>query len=847
MLRSLILVLILAAATGQGGAALARTPLAPPVTGVAAGVGSHAVASDGNEFLIAWTMNQGEIWLSRIDADGRLLSTPYRLRHRGPLERLSLHWSGSEYLLAWQSGERVFVVRLDRAAHQVGEWSFESERIHGVSWSKAALLFVTEPRDGANARALLFTADGRAIHPPIPLQAFRYQVAPLPDGFALVSPSGIDRLAVDTGLVSRVTELVAQSARTIVSNREGQLLVVGTRTLISGFIHAPELVLTLVDTAGRVAAFETIPASDAHQLSTFAAAWSGDRFVVVGVRTGAAPMHQLLGLWRVRITTEGELLDRQLNELTGGEIARSGVQVTASSAGTIITYYTPFGRGLFALPLGRDLEPATAAPDSAVAVAPATLLRSTLSSAGDELFAVWTESLGDRVLVRGRRFSGHGSPLAAPVLIAEMSPFGNIDHSLAASFNGWEHLVVWSSGNRLLAKRVTRFGAVVDAEPVLLGENFSFRDDMAVVWNGAAWLVAWSEQNRILGRLVSPSLLLGEVKQLTPGTVAVPGHPHDEWHYDERPALVWTGEEFVLVWTLVRVTTCVGIPCPYTTDVVARRFGSDLNPIAPTVLIANVARNPAIATNQRDLRIAWVGGDGIWSRGFSRMLAGGEAMRHVEWPINEGGAAVTLEAIGSDFLLSWATTNGIRAGVLRLDASGEHKAAWVDADQARPLSLAVTDAREVAVIRVLERFPSSQPHEILPLRAMAPAPAPPAAPRLLNVLPRYDLPSSWEIGYRVSWEAGSSDHRGFAVELVSDGRVIYRVLVPADQLMREIHVPRSFPDYSIRVRAWNDGGFSPSSEMWRHIRRRPVSRAGEAMPAPVAAGRNDSPDAASDW
>ncbi|HEU4886332.1 MAG TPA: hypothetical protein VFV49_00490 [Thermoanaerobaculia bacterium] len=242
--------------------------------------------------------------------------------------------------------------------------------------------------------------------------------------------------------------------------------------------------------------------------------------------------------------------------------------------------------------------------------------------------------------------------------------------SPAVGTNGDDWLVVWTD---LHEDCTTSLSAVVvdrngQAGPVrTLAQNAYTKTRPAIAWNGSEYVVVWERTGAI---------------QLVGLRVAADGSPIDTdpialsasyvdviyyTHHTGFPSIVWTGQEYLAVWTFSRISYIPLYPDPPPIlEVRARRFDRSLFPLGTENVLATKAYGSSLGWNGSEALALWHGSGGTHA---ARMAADGSVLAtHVLGPNTDPTPpSLSIAWTGHD----WVAADG--AQLLHIGADGSFR------------------------------------------------------------------------------------------------------------------------------------------------------------------------------
>ena len=248
-------------------------------------------------------------------------------------------------------------------------------------------------------------------------------------------------------------------------------------------------------------------------------------------------------------------------------------------------------------------------------------------------------------------------PIINPGVDIEMTKRATPNRIPSIASNGDNYLVVWEDHrNNALSKvdvyatRVSKDGAILDADGIAVSRSANDQTDPVVASDGDGYLVIWSDARKgtasrsIYGTLVSAD---GEVAD-SQGVLIGRGSASEE-----KPALAFNGERYLAVWQAVGGSKA---------SVRARRVSTDLEHLdeSPLQVAASADKNgsPAVASDGIDFLVVWSADSTGSLDVFGRRIAGTDGMFFEEEPfvVTNADRDQTLPAVASNgdgYLVVW--------------------------------------------------------------------------------------------------------------------------------------------------------------------------------------------------
>lgn len=545
-------------------------PVTPPAYGEAWGwQAAHPPASDGTDFLFLWTdgsRGRAGLYAAVVDGEGAPRPVPARRIAAGAMRAAHAVWTGEAYLLLWTDQTyALYTARLDRDAQLISGPSLlltSHYDVLGLAWEgERALAVVTKLGD---TYGLLLDASGAMVrNVTLPLRQLPnlVRVAAAAESFTVV-----------------------WSEVTVLTDAKGNQTP-------STSLHAAR-----VSTGGEAGVRVDLHAAQVNM--SFRVASDGAR---VGIAVAEYPTPMLRPIVfdpRSLAVTALPPLQIASSETphaiaTGDGFAIAFLEHDASR--TLHLTVVPFGSTVRrSVPLGNE---------SGYALQ--------LASSGGAVMAVWQEG----PLLHGARLDRALTRRTTTPRAVATSAIAQDLPAVAAGADG--ALVLWVDLNgptsgRLLAVRVNRAGDLLDATPIVVGDDPIAEFGYTAVFTGEVWLVAWHRRSR------SDTLLETHVATRRIARDGTLPDAEPRLYLDAgQPALASNGEVTVLAMVEARAPGLAAV-----------RFARDGTPIdaAPRTVTDAEVIEPVMTTNGREFFVAWWSGRERWPE-HTPKLRGVQAMR----------------------------------------------------------------------------------------------------------------------------------------------------------------------------------------------------------------------------
>ena len=480
-----------------------------------------AVASDGQDFLVVWTLNStdADIYAARIAANGTVLDPEGIPIRTGPVDqsRPAIAFDGTYYLVVWQDDRNTSDIYGARVSPS------------GAVLDSAGIAISTNPC----AQAYPAIAPGSAGW----LVVWEDDRNEYPDIFgARVTREGIVRdtlgipISVDPSYQNRPS-VAYEGARFLVAWRDRRsefyYQIYGARVSSAGQV---------LDSAGiAIAVRDSLQENPAvtSDGTDFRVAWDASSAVRAGVFTS-------------RVSPTGRVLDSAGIEVSFGTNAQRNPAVAHDDVNFLAVWQDYRAnpncdiRAARVSPSGVVLDP-VGIPVSAAAN---DQLSPTVAFGGTDYLAVWQDGrtspyrlFGARITPAGQVLDTQGIALVGARPSAQSLP--------AIAFGSSDYLLAWQDvrSDGIYAARVNQSGVVLDTAGIAVTGVSRYP---AIAFDGANFLLAWSNLSGSSDIFAARVTLAGQVLDST--GIVVSNAAHSQSH----PAVAFDGANFLVVWDDLR-------------------------------------------------------------------------------------------------------------------------------------------------------------------------------------------------------------------------------------------------------------------------------------------------------
>lgn len=610
-----------------------------------------AVAWNGSNFFIVWWTGWA-IRFRRVSAAGVLLDGPAEQvattivsGYAGQAGPPSLAWNGASHLVTWVeniyslSTRRIFASRYDAAGADLDP----------VDIVVASGLPASNAVTSNGSDFFVAWSEGESADPDIyDVRGARISSA----GVLLDGPPEGGGIAISTAHESPLRPVVASDgANYLVVWPDSRPGTGYDDPLYAARVSAQGQLLDGPPESGGIPVFLN---PDGYPLWSVSVAFGGGNYLAVW-SLNFSPGRGAAG---VRVSTGGAVLDPspiRISPAADDDVLSTAVAGGGSSF--LVAWADGWQEEPRALRAARVMATGQILDSSAIDLPVRATDRTDPKIAwnGTNLVVAWKETRPSvarsiyltRVSTAGATLDGTG------ILVAPDTGFG-----WAIAAGGSTCLVVWSDGPRILGRRFTAAGVLLDATPIVIYEAIDWRQDPELAFDGSNYLVVWSDfQNHdngcsydVYGRRVSAA---GVPLDGASGIPIATGTGEEDTAH-----VAWDGTRFLVVWSAVSLPTI---------RVEGRRVSSSgalldaaAIPISPPVPLANSAHVSGFASDGSSFLVSWdtrapVGyEDDVWAqrvRGVDGACLDGPGLPVSTASGYQNDSHVVFD--GVDFLVAW--------------------------------------------------------------------------------------------------------------------------------------------------------------------------------------------------
>lgn len=520
------------------------------------------VASNGRGVVAVWWDlrksahfdSHPAIFATRLDEDGRSLDPLGIEIARETYGTQQLASNGNGYVVVYTDEHGVRArhlgddARPDAAPFTIAERGF----VAGLGSSGTSYCAVLAHI--ANSSAVIFDSDGTVLRR-VALSGWAAAVVGTGDGGFVVitvqngcsitpcfSTIAATTIAPDGSLSERIVAVPEIEPRLLHAASNGSRILVGWLGM-EGQRAAVEYAAVPMDgqPAGPVHHLEQTEEAQGNRDLGLAVASDGGSFLVVWTPLGPDAERSVQG---VRINAEGEPRDAEPFELPAGteslRAARGAsnlVFVSELDETDVVARAVPSFDALPELPAASIIA-FSANPQSEPDAATNGSIVLTVASEGD--------SYG---MIAASRFTAGTEESGARLLLADAIPYVT-QGAPSVAYARDVFLTVWreraDNSTRILAKRISSTGTVLDPEPLVLAHDpvsYDYFPDTATGSDGVTFLVVWHSGNEIRARRVRrDGTILG-------AAITISRHPAGQTRERRTPAVIWTGTTYLVAWS----------------------------------------------------------------------------------------------------------------------------------------------------------------------------------------------------------------------------------------------------------------------------------------------------------
>jgi hypothetical protein len=583
-MRTGIVTLVLLSALPLSGATLGdEQPLAPPARVPAAFQQYQPViASNGRGFFAVWR-DQRIAWRpgvphvpeelrgAHLDSEGHPVEPAGILLATGSDLLAAVAPAGDDYVVATLSPFGLSIVRVkdDGTVGPPVTVRIDSSRPDnytnlpaGLATDGTTFCVLRLKSSGSGASALIFDADGRVLRTITFSDIERYEnVISTRYGYVLsgiryrcdgvhacttdvvvtkIDAGGggiVNSLTIDSSLptASTTTATAIAGDRLLVGylweNQSGRRMQYMMVDAVSFDPRSPQQTADYTSKISSVGGHVPSAGSDGRQ---FLLGWPAER-----------ESDQMNSALAVRIAADGTMRDAVPFALTGETIFPAFASAQSDLRAVVLTTeaLTPGAMPDVVAHTAPSYDTIDSAERSSITFSCPAQSDPALAAADNRVIAVWRE--GDTSSAIMGSLDGRSIEIASRDANNKVSP--------DVAVLGQVFLVVWEQSAtqwgpwRIFARRVAADGTLLDAEPLLLEDLSQIslrRRNVSVTTDGAQFLVVWSAGQEVHGVRILPS---GTLLDRTPIVIS-----HDTtsgYHERQFPRALWTGDQFLVVWS----------------------------------------------------------------------------------------------------------------------------------------------------------------------------------------------------------------------------------------------------------------------------------------------------------
>ncbi|WP_044190650.1 Ig-like domain-containing protein [Hyalangium minutum] len=625
------------ARVSQSGAVL--DPLGIPIAVALNAQQAPAVAFDGTNYLVVWSDGRrgsgSDIYGARVSPAGSLMdpsglalstSTTFTLLMSAP----AIAFDGTNYLVVWDekigfsSPTNLQGLRVSPAGSPVGSPFFVSNAVGNQLAASVAF-------DGLNYLAVW--QDDRSG------SSYDIYAGRISTAGAALDGSGFP---VSTNSATQANPVVAFN---------GTLYLVAWEDSRNQAATGIDLYGARVTTAGGTldtAGFALVQAASTQALPALARL--GTQYVLAwqDLRSGE------LDVYAARLDANGAVLDGSGVGVATATGAQSTVAIASNGTNALLTWSDS---------RTADIIGARVSAGSALTVLDSsgfTVSRSANSETnpavafdGTNYLVVWQDNRGSGFDVYGVRVSGNGTVLDPAGFT--ISGANGHQRNPAVAFDGTNYLVAWedtrlSASSDIYAARVSKTGAVLDANGLSICPRFGAQEHPALAFDGANYLVVWDDSGTGSARDIYGTRVNTAGIVLDNAFIGISTDTNDQ----ASPAVAFDGGNYLVVWSDYRNNS--------TSDVYGARVGRGggvLDP--PGIQFAGGTES------QTDVALAFDGANYllVWSdyQTFPSSNLAARRIRPVGSPADSSPITVSAAAghqqqpsvvyTGTEFLIAW--------------------------------------------------------------------------------------------------------------------------------------------------------------------------------------------------
>lgn len=497
------------------------------------------VATDGRDFVAVWADERSKdrpnftrgyaVYASRLNDDGQALD-PFGIELAQHGSDPQIEWNGRSYLVAYNDNIEAYARPVGPDARaQTAPRLFSNRPV--LDLASDGTTFCALVYNYPDSAAVLLDDEGAVLRR-IPIEGLSGSVVAVGRSYMIFTVSGTNLLAT---MINRDGSLTQKVLATVSAGSIGRAESNGTRAVVAWSDAASTLILTVDEHATLIAQPLTYRSAEPNAVDAPSVVWDGGAFVVMWPQASE-------GMTAVRVASNGRVVGAAPFVL---ETAATRIRGAYNGFRTVL---------VSAEPVSESLDPVARVVTSIETDLPAPhVIAFSGTPHSEPAVAAW----GKTVMAVAREGDSYGGIAASIFKPGEASPtrivlapqeLGLVRDGPSVAATPDVFLVVWRETadyyTGILAKRVLADGSVLDPEPLVVAEEgraVEHFGETAVSWDGEAFLVVWHSNNdEIRARRIGRNGVPGAAVTLSTANGNL---------YRRTPAIVWTGNSHLVVWS----------------------------------------------------------------------------------------------------------------------------------------------------------------------------------------------------------------------------------------------------------------------------------------------------------
>lgn len=592
------------------------------------------IATSGSMSLAVWVdIRAGgyEIYGARLDSEANLLDSSgiFIAGGRESTHSPQVVWNGRSFVVSWSEWGAtggVFVATVSEQGQVSTSRRVASPSANTSYWapllaSNGTTSLLVVSGNESNSPANWYLLDSETVL--ISQGAFRLSERQL---IASVASNGDDYIvasvnfatdSIQTARMKSGGEFEHQGTIQLTPSGYGSVVAMewsGAEFLVV-FSDAGKIKVFRLDRDGKPLTSVSIIFDNGTLRSLFpAVAWLGDQYLVTFMlevgRIGCFPACDpgVYDVLAIRVDGEGNVISRAPITISREEGSQRLPRLVSASSGALVVWSNDTNGDI----LGTVVRGDDTTRQLLVSRSAAKQRDATVASSRRIHLAAWMETRNrDYFEVVAGRLTPEGQPLDGPGIKLFGPFYSPVDGQPKVASDGENFLVIWKHESRIVGRRVSSAGTLLEDEPFIIQSPANLYDsNLVLVYDGTQYVAFWLSGDVLQAKGISPHGLILDPSPLNLGLLE--GLVRDLVVNSE-------GKNHLLAWS-IRTSD------PMNFDVRAAILPKSLTGISAQILLSTAwmqSSAPAIAHSGTSYFIAWASGTaGTFVRGVTLSLDG---------------------------------------------------------------------------------------------------------------------------------------------------------------------------------------------------------------------------------